>query len=32
MEMSGEFKNVNIDQENMFEKGEGADPVLEYLT
>ena len=32
MEMSGEFENVKLDQENMFEKEESAEPVPKYLT
>ena len=32
MEMYGEFENVNIDQENMFEKEESAERVPKYLT
>ena len=32
MEMSGEFENLKLDQENMFEKEESAEPDLEYLT
>ena len=32
MEMSREFSNIKIDQENMFEKEESAEPDLEYLT
>jgi hypothetical protein len=32
MEMSSEFRNVKINQENMFEEEESANPVPEYLT
>ena len=32
MEISGEFENVKINQENMFEKEESAELVPEYLT
>ena len=30
--MSGEFESLKLDQENMFQKEEGAEPVPEYLT
>ena len=32
MEMSGEFGNIKLDQENMFEEGESVEPNPEYLT
>ena len=32
MEMSGEFNNIKLDQDNMFEKEESAELDLEYLT
>ena len=32
MEMSGEFSNIKLDQENVFEEGESADPDPQYLT
>ena len=32
MEMSGEFKILKLDQENMSEKEESAEPDPEYLT
>ena len=32
MEMSREFNNTKLDQENMFEEGESAEPDPEYLT
>jgi hypothetical protein len=32
MEMSGEFSNIKLDQENMFEKEESVEPDPEYLT
>ena len=32
MEMSSEFKNIKLDQENMFEEGESAKPNPKYLT
>ena len=30
--MSGEFENIKIDQENMYDKGESAEPEPTYLT
>ena len=30
--MSGEFENIKIDQENMYNKGESAEPEPTYLT
>ena len=30
--MFGELENVKINQENMFEREESAEPILEYLT
>jgi hypothetical protein len=32
MEMSGDFGNIKLDQENMFEEGESAEPNPKYLT
>ena len=32
LQMSGEFENLKIDQENMNEKGESAEPEPTYLT
>ena len=32
MDIYGEFKNIKLDQENMFEKEESAEPDPEYLT
>ena len=32
MEMSREFENIKLDQENMFEQGESAEPSPKYLT
>ena len=32
MDMSREFENIKLDQENMFKEGESAEPYLEYLT
>ena len=32
MQMSGEFRNVKIDQENMFEEEESVEPIPKYLT
>ena len=32
MEMSREFNNIKLDQENMFEKEESLEPYPEYLT
>ena len=32
MEMSRDFESIKVDQENMFEKEESAEPILEYLT
>ena len=30
--MSGEFENIKIDQENMYDKGKSAEPKPTYLT
>jgi hypothetical protein len=32
LQMSGEFKNIKIDQENMYDKGESVEPKPTYLT
>ena len=30
--MSGDFRNIKLDQENMFEEEESAEPIPKYLT
>ena len=30
--MSSEFENINIDKENVYDKGESAEPEPTYLT
>ena len=32
MDMSGDFESLKLNKENMFEKGESAEPDPEYLT